>query len=85
MEDAAREGARDRQGEFLRGFSATRGGLLVPPSPTPNKFVMFNDVGRKYCNWHLYVLISIQWCLEVHVLDVGTGKAGTFGADDNIP
>jgi hypothetical protein len=35
--------------------------------------------------WHLYVLISIQWCLEVHVLDVGTDKAGTFGADENIP
>ncbi len=27
----------------------------------------------------------LEGCFEVHVLDVGAGKAGTFGADGTVP
>ncbi len=36
-----------------------------------------------FCEVH--VLKLVQWCLKVHVLDVGTGKTGTVRADNAIP
>jgi hypothetical protein len=32
-----------------------------------------------------YILKPVEGCFEVHVLDVGAGKAGTLGADGTVP
>jgi hypothetical protein len=33
----------------------------------------------------IFILKPVEGCFEVHVLDVGTGEAGTFGADGAVP
>jgi hypothetical protein len=35
--------------------------------------------------WHFHILKPVERCFEVHVLDAGAGKAGTFGADGTVP
>jgi hypothetical protein len=46
---------------------------------------MFDYVVGYKCNWYLHVFKSIKGYLEVHVFDVGAGKACVPGADDTIP
>jgi hypothetical protein len=50
-----------------------------------SKLIMINYVIGYKCNRYLHVFNLIKGCLEVHVFDVGTGKACVFGAVDTIP
>jgi hypothetical protein len=34
---------------------------------------------------HFHILKPVKQCFEVHVLDVGASKVGTFGADGTVP
>jgi hypothetical protein len=44
-----------------------------------------DDILWKKGQWNFHILKLVKGCFEVHVLDVGTGKAGTFGADGTVP
>ncbi len=46
---------------------------------------MVDDILWEKGQWHFHILESVKGCFEVHVLDVGTGKAGTLGADGTAP
>ncbi len=46
---------------------------------------MVDDILWKKGQGHFHILRPFEGCFEVHVLDVGAGKAGTFGADGTVP
>ncbi len=46
---------------------------------------MVDDILWEKGQRHFHILKPVEGCFEVHVLDVGTGKAGTLGADGTVP
>ncbi len=46
---------------------------------------MFNDIIRYQLQWHFYVLISIERCFEIHILDVCTAEFGIGHTDNAVP
>ncbi len=46
---------------------------------------MVNDILWKKGQWHFHILKPVEGCFKVHVLDVGTREADTFGADGTVP
>ncbi len=46
--------------------------------------VVVNDIRWEKGQWHFHILVPVEGCFEVHVLDVGASKAGTLGADGTV-
>ncbi len=46
---------------------------------------MVDDILWEKGQWHFHILEPVDGCFEVHVLDVGTGKASILGADGTVP
>ena len=46
---------------------------------------MVNDILWEKRQWHFHILKPVKGCFEVHVLDVGAGEVGTFGAYGTVP
>jgi hypothetical protein len=47
--------------------------------------VVINDVLWEKRERHVHIFISVKWCVEIHVLDVSSGKPGASGADGAVP
>ena len=47
--------------------------------------LMCDDVIGEKRQWHLHILISIERCFEIHILDVGATELGSRGANHAIP
>jgi hypothetical protein len=46
---------------------------------------MFDDIFGNWPQWHLHILILIERCLEIHIVDGGTAKFGIGRADNAVP
>jgi hypothetical protein len=47
--------------------------------------IVFNNVLWEERERNFHIFISVKWHFEIHVLNVGTGIMGTFGADGAVP
>ncbi len=46
---------------------------------------MFDDIVGYQSQWHCHVLVLIERCFEIHILDVGTADFGVGRTDNAVP
>ena len=50
-----------------------------------SRVVLLGGVLREDGQWHLHILKTVQWCVEVEILDIHTHELCIFRAEDTVP